>query len=44
MLGGTGLDEEIDMAVFNTNMSSLRGVNGENIDRKDEEKKAHVRP
>jgi len=44
MLGGSGLDEEIDMAVYNSAMNMGRNTDGGNIEASASEKKAKVRP
>lgn len=44
ILGNSGLDEEIDLAVYNTAMAISRGVDGENLEASAEEKKNNVSP
>lgn len=40
ILGNSGLDEELDLAVYNTAMAVSRGVDGANMEASAEEKKA----
>lgn len=44
ILGNTGLDEELDMAVYNTALAVSRSVDGENMEASAEEKKSKASP
>lgn len=44
MLGGSGLDEQIDLAFYNSAMAAGRGVDGRNRESSDEEKAKNPKP
>ena len=44
MLGGSGLDEPIDLAIYNSTMTMGRGIDAQNRESSDEEKSKNPRP